>query len=346
MPPSFRDLFVVGARSRLTQLEQTRLQIERHLQAYQTQLTNATKARILAEKELREMPEDEQQKRNVEAQWKNLQRHAGIESVKVRGSRVIITTKLLFTDIREEAGSRVLHRTCLGAYRITWDMEPNSANVAVQNLVADNGGGMYAHWGVAGQGRSPCWGDYASEMILAVRGQDVYRFAEMMVGYFKSTEDGGAYTRSHQWRQRRIPVLGRRTSDQNGGTIFRVGETVAYVHPDRYEGVELAGRVGVLLNNGRRGDYVHVKFRAQIVGQEQYASHRDCPQRGHCWNVPTENLVHISQPLFEAGEVWDGWTTAQTEASREQAFFQKLDALPDGSTLSDAERLHSELYAD
>lgn len=189
---------------------------------------------------------------------KMTRKHTLIESVTVTANTIQVTTRLLFANIRKEAGSDVKRRTCLGAYRICIPLNPHDT-VSIEALVFSND-----HWSISRN--IPCLGDWQIELHNYREKHDFYGVIDMFTRYLRaSDDDGSAYLRSHVWRKDRVAKAS-----------LKKGDYVVVTHPDP----TFLGRVAIvtdvssiiLVTNKAGSHWQWSPSNLRKISKEQYES--------------------------------------------------------------------------
>lgn len=284
-------------------------------------IRNEEKQRILAKK--KEETKD-QLEVGAREMHRSLSKHAGIASLCVKEMNgvtyIIIQTPLLFTPIRTKVGARKEKRACIGQYEVRIGVNKN--HVQVFNKTFKN------HWAI--RDGNPCKGSYQSDMDYAYTKGDWYALFDVIYHYLHSTDDGSAYERSHEWRDRRqlsqlIPKAEKK---------YEFGE-YAIITSTNTDGKNILGHVGRVLGHNSE-ELMCLEFRVPIGGHTgPQGKGRDL----HCWNIGDFPSEKITEAQYLAQEVY---TSSGVDISEET--FTAIDALPDGSTQEDAAKLAQELY--
>jgi len=272
-----------------------------------------------------------EQKANEQLQ--RIAKYPFIESIDARGDDLLLTTKLIFTDVRTADDTRDTKRRCVGAFSIRINLLRGT--VEVKNKLFPRM--QYQHWSINSSG-SPCWGDWQSDVNEYKRNGDIAGLVMMLLPYIRSTNDGSAYTRSHYWvRNRKRSLLANRV--RKGAyvmaheVIFTNNEyaTNDYGETDYDDIIEEwsipSGCKGIVL--ATQGNVAEVEWTEQI--SDPYGEDGD-EGDGVRWYCDRYNLLPIKKAQYENSEVTsiDHVNTMSLDA---------LDALPDGSTLADGQKL-------
>lgn len=239
-----------------------------------------------------------------------------IESLRVRNGVLLAKTRLIFTDIRNGDGSRDTTRTCLGAFEIVLRFSPT--RLRVHNLLFTRNN--YGHWSISG-GR-PCLGDWNEDISRLYEKRDIYGLLNTLFHYLRSTEDGGAYMRSHEWKEQRQESLKQ--------PAYRRGSHVIATQEYRDMVKIPAGAYGVILAAFRDGS-IMVQFDDKIQSEDGSVVGHDADgagKSGHCWRVRRSRFAVLTKTQYAKK------TTVEQLSS--ESVLHKIDSLPDGSTLSDA----------
>lgn len=272
-----------------------------------------------------------EQKANEQLQ--RIAKYPFIESIDARGDDLLVTTKLIFTDVRIADDTRETKRRCIGAFSIRINLLRGT--VEVKNKLFPRM--QYQHWSINGSG-SPCWGDWQSDVNEYKRNGDIAGLVMMLLPYIRSTNDGSAYIRSHYWvRNRKRSLLANRV--RKGAyvmaheVIFTNNEyaTDEYGDTDYDEFVDEwsipSGCKGIVLQT--QGNRAEVEWTRQV--SDPYGEDGD-EGYGTMWWCDRYNLLPIKKAQYENDEVTsvDHVNTMTLDA---------VDVLPEGSTLADAQKL-------
>lgn len=277
--------------------------------------------------QIKELEEEEKKGGNArreaaETMAAQLVRHAGVHSMTVNGEGLVITTPLLFANIRLKEGSRRKKRACIGAFEIRF--QQNSLP-RVTNLVFNQ------HWAIRDQ--RFCLGEYEEDVLNALDKKDFYGAFDILFHLLHSAgEDAAAYTQSHQWRDdyRTGSDLGQHALPERAVAIQK-GSYVVMAH-DGYESVRgIKGYVGVVEKVVDNPPMAHVVFKEHVHGHIGCTTSFD----GHCWYVPPSLLIPITKEEYEKANVYKIVSTT--------GMLDMVDALPDGSTVDDLQKLFKSL---
>lgn len=240
-----------------------------------------------------------------------------VDSVTRDGNTIIVTTRLLFTDIRRQSGSRTYLRRCIGAFRIRLNFSNNGFRI--ENLLFDDCG--YPHWSVSSNG-SPCYGEHATYFDKAMRDRDLFMMLEYTYAYLLSTDDSAAYTSSNNWIQRRND-----TYDTILTQNIRKGNYVVALQPyEQYNPDEHPNYAQVVRTwHGR----IHLSFSEPFTFGHTM---RGLAKEGHGYVLPVTAVRKITKREYDAQSV-------DIEALKTSNPLDQIDALPFGSTLADAKNI-------
>lgn len=280
----------------------------------------------LKDLKFRREAEKEKVEENAKELFERLARHAGVLSLKISGDSaqpcIDILTPLLFTDIRLEEGARKTKRACIGQFQI--QIDPLRFNLRVYNKAFD-----CEHWAI--RSGVPCQGSYSKDLSHAFTRKDWYSMFDIIFHYLHSTDDGSAYTTSNAWRDRRnlSSLLGRKSKE------WAVGDHVI-VTAVNADGKALLGYTGKVLYTSQRG--LGVEFQKSMGGHKGDAG---SGKNEHCWNVPKSSCEKITKEQHEAKEVY-----SSTGEDLQKNVLEKIDGLPDGSTIEEAKSIARDFYQD
>ncbi len=239
-----------------------------------------------------------------------LRKHIAFDSIKsgVQGGYdyIDITTKLLFSNIREKEGSRNENRACLGAYKIR--ITPRNPGAAHAKNLTFQG---RDHWATSATG--VCLGDWIDDYYNSVTREDFYTSFEAVIHLLTDASlDAAAYMRSHEWRDRREfePI-----------NDFKKGDKVIFVD-EKYDNLVLLGHVGMVHSRHTESSRYDVIFR-EAGGASEYA-----------WTTRGRSLVSISDDTYNAQKIYE-IPDKKTDLIRAE-FMGEIDRLPNGSTNEDA----------
>ncbi len=265
------------------------------------------------------------------ALFEQLSKHAGVESVSVTatsgwGPCVTITTPVLFTDIRKEAGSKKMQRACIGQYEMKFYWQRQN-QFKIKNLIFNCQG--KDHWAISGT--SPCLGSYADDIHKVWSKQQWYTLFEVMYHFLlNSVDDGSAYRPSHQWRdQRNLDLI------KPDGNEIKRGACVVVVVDDA-EGKALKGYVGKVLVADN--DHASVQFKENIGG---HGGDDGSGKEGYCWNIHKSGLVVIPESLYEKKSIYK-----TIKSNPVQDTLAVIDKMPDGVTFEEVAAVARQSYQD
>ena len=235
----------------------------------------------------------------------SLLRHKWIAGIRQDGYSLIVTTRLLFTDIRKEAGSREVGRVCIGAYEL--QLRYDATQSLIRNLLFTS---RY-HWATT-SGNSgyvtPCLGEWKAVLLKA---PDTYTLVDTFLHYLRDTNDASAYIKSHDWRDGRVSQFNQLVV---GGYVVTLKD---------YQDAPIRGKVGIL-HKIRNGNGC-VEFKEPFVGGHDLEGLLS--KRGYGWNMPLAMLRPIT---------CEEWESGKAKPQKIDEALAKIDALPDGSPLSEA----------
>ena len=257
-----------------------------------------------------EVPALQREARNA---YKNMLAHKVVERISVaRDGKVSVYTPLLFCKIREGAGIRRSKRACIGAYKITLD--PSCYGISVRQMLFER------HWAI--NGTSPCMGEYQDEVVRRFDRGDMYGIVDIMYQWLIGADnDGGAYMRSHEWRdQHRNRIAG--TASAAPPRTYSREEHVIFTEK-QVDGRFLQGRTGIISSCN------------QSVATVQWRPH-PADKNGREWTVQTSQLLPITKAQYEAAVMYEIKNPARS-------VLEKIDALADGTSLKQALSLAREI---
>ncbi len=135
-------------------------------------------------------------------EWERLHTHPMLTNVAIiKAGTLVLTTVPLFTDIRASESDKTESRAFLGVFTITVSLQ--SDVILIQNLTFK---GNNAQWGVSSSSTTPylCQGTWEPQLKDARERGQWSLFVTTVIQSLLSTEDGGAFQRSHTWRDRRV----------------------------------------------------------------------------------------------------------------------------------------------
>lgn len=240
-----------------------------------------------------------------------------VEKVYVRNGELKVKTRLIFTNIRTGDGERTTKRKCIGAFLIKLNIGQHF-HIQVQNLMMRQG--RYHHWAISNQ--DPCLGDWQDEFRNASHRKDLYRVIELCYHYLRSTDDGGAYTSSHRWIAGASVSVGARPV-RKGGYVIMIDD----YHDDF---TIPAGYVAQVLSTS--DNTVMLEFKEPIGDDDSMTGHDGdgLGEYGHCWEVLKDYVRAITKEQYESNI---------SMSDLQNGTMAQVDALPEGSTLSDAKKI-------
>ncbi len=304
-------------------------ELKQRIQDYQERANMATRDWTMSYKELRDLPPvtiTPETATKAETLARQFARHVFIDTVTVTADEIVVYTKLLFSQIRTEDGSRELKRRCIGAYKISIARRDirTGANqrrahfrygVKIDNLLYVKAN--HPHWAVESvRSHVPCGGEYNEQLETLWHDKDWYNFIDTYIQFLRFSGDDGAYTRSHRWINNRLAYLPQLTTQRarERGCIATTRDArIQDIHGSRdnngdriYHDVPAGGMYRVLYTND--GNPV-IDFEGRHV------------------TIPRDSYAVIRHKLF---------TKVASLADIERLYLKPLDVLPDGSTLSQA----------
>lgn len=295
---------------------------------YVSQAEEYKQARIREEvklKDLKTKTEENKGKAEIEAKelFEKLQKHAGVLTLKAENDGnalyIAITTPLLFVDIREEEGSRKMNRACIGQFEV--NLYPTYGSISARNKIFTD------HWAI--RGGSLCQGSYAKDLDAAFKRSDSYALFDIIFHFLHSTDDGSAYEGSHKWRDKRncSQLSSEKPEDWKTGDY-------AIITSKNADGKALRGYTAKVREVGSRG--MELEFRKDMGGHK---GSMDTGKAGHCWRVGKNCCTKITKEQYKAEDVYKFKGIDASDAALE-----KIDQLPDGSTIKDAREIAKEFY--
>jgi len=241
-----------------------------------------------------------------------------IESVTGSDGRLVVETRLIFTDIRTYAGERETARRCIGAFEITVDFTEQSVKIKNKMFVVSGSYSGLSHWAI--KNAEPCRGDHQDAFQNALQERDLYVLLEVIYHFLLSTDDGGAYCRSHDWIKLR---------NDNYTSPLRKGN---YVYITRgYEGYEPSEHGSYGLIHRSNGSIAAVELKDTFnLGHDLNGLLPSDSTRGYM--LPKQGMYKISKAQYDAENV-------ELAQVRQNNVLDTLDALPFGSTLSEGNKI-------
>lgn len=257
-----------------------------------------------------------------------IKRMPWVQSVRSKENSIIVRTRLLFTPVRIEDGSREEVRRCIGSFDIVLKGDRSAYNyirVYMHNVLF--GSMYYDHWAIrAGQ---PCFGTYTDEINAATGRRDIYAILDTLYHFLMSTDDGSAWRRSHHWVSMRKEINTSAASYRNGDRVIaRNPDGDSYIDIDGY-GVVQVGTAGTVLRAEDNRAYVRWD---SFEFDEEYAEDEDNAR---------ENID--DSHLDGNGEYTQWWvhnsylTKDGTDGARvyTDESLHRLDTLPDFASLEE-----------
>lgn len=151
--------------------------------------------------------------------------------VELRADSLTITTHPLFTDVRIGDGERKTKRRCLGSYSLRIPLIGGDiCCIEIDNTIYP----PRLHWAASSSGVL-CLGDWQDTVDAARNKGDLSVLVNTMLLYLKSTVDGAAYWRSHDWIMRRDEALEQRFA--GGRKKLEIGDAVVLKGSRRLRGI-------------------------------------------------------------------------------------------------------------
>lgn len=280
-------------------------------------IVTLTRDKKKIEKEIEDMDNTEATAKVVE-NLDMVRRLKYVESIEVSDDAVVVNTRLIFTDIRKESGSREYTRRCIGAFKITFYLAQKATRI--QNMLFPN---IRHHWAVGSERRGvPCQGEHEERFEDAYNKNDLFMLLETVYHFLLSTDDNGAYLSSDEWIENR----NRQYGVVNVPSLRK--DNYVFVHTDyeqysaerdcNYAKIVRCDHGNIYLQFAEPFDYGH--------------DMRGLAPEGTGYRVPSMNVKKISKAEYDAKEL-------TLETVRNDKPLDALDLLPDGSTLSDANEL-------
>lgn len=245
---------------------------------------------------------------NAQKLYDSLIAYKWVENVTAEGAYIVVKTKLIFGDIRKEAGSDVHERACLGAFELKFSTTGRAYQI--KNLTF---AGVQDTWSVREQ--IPCLGDWGYDFNKRNDKKDYAGLIDIMYHYIRAADtDGSSYEPSHQWRNKRT-IAGIESNLREGTRV---------VIMTNYDDSNCEGAVGTVIRvqMGGVSNYL-VEFQHE---QEWDGEEHDS------WWFPVYCLAPITQAQYDRGE-------AVVDQSDHNPTIKKIDALPDGATQADVEKI-------
>lgn len=269
-----------------------------------------------AKRELDSFDDSETRKR-MTTMVDNIRKLRYVDSVSLDGDRLVIDTRLIFTDIRTGSGSRDYKRRCIGAFRIIIHADDNRFYIQNRLFPRLNN----PHWTVGSSG-NPCYGEHEDYFESALRERDYFMLLEYIYAFLRSTDDGAAYLPSNNWIDERRDRYGRATPPTiRKGNYVIVHTAYGQYNPDEHCQF---GEV-VRCHHGN----IYVAFKKEF---EFGHNLRGLCEEGRGYRVPIQNVAKITKKQFDEESV-------NATEIRERNPLDELDALPFGSTLQDAKKI-------
>lgn len=246
----------------------------------------------------------------AQALYDSLMAYTWVESVEAADGYVKVITKLIFTDIRTEAGSKENKRTCLGSFEIQFNLSQHGWKIINRTFP-----GTYDTWSV--DNHNPCLGEWQRDVVRLHDKKDWAALIDLFYHYIRAADtDGSAYMRSHAWRDSR-----------SIGNVEKLPVGTYVVIIADYNDVSLVGVMGKITNLD--GNMARVDFKETVEsldGDGEFVEEYDS-----LW-LSMNILIPITKAEYDKGE-------AVKHVNALRGVFEKLDALKDGSTQTDAEKI-------
>lgn len=239
-----------------------------------------------------------------------------VESIDIGGDNIVVQTRLIFTDIRKESGSRESQRRCLGAFKLTLNFADNG--VSIENILFTRPQG-HDHWAI--RNASPCQGEHRDRFNEAFRAGDLFMLLETCFHFLRSTDDGGAYESSDSWLYNRDESFRRGTPNVRKGSYVFVHEDY-----DQFSATEHCNYAQIMRCD--RGN-IYLEFKESF---EFGHTLRGLAKEGRGYRVPATAIRKITAKEYQDESL-------DLETVRKGNPLEAIDALPDGSSLSDANNL-------
>lgn len=251
--------------------------------------------------------------------WSSLWRHSMVEKVNLRGAAVDITTKLLFQDIRKEAGSELKRRVCLGSFLITFSLD--ITRVYIRNLTFPSARDT---WAISGY--VPCMGEWQDDFMRAFREKDYMAVIDLCFHFIRAADtDGGAYMRSHEWAKENRTLVKKDDEYDVGEYIVCTGKV------DReYDTLMCVGKVS---SPGNALVRPRVDFKALSTGVVNRYS----------LVVEPELCMKITKEQYDSCNVMEKLPERKKATVTNETLLKKVDKLENGSTHADVMALVEKL---
>lgn len=294
----------------------SRRRINDHYQRIQNGLSNEVewKRNIVLLKEQLKSIDDSEIKIKIEEQLKNVQKLRYVDSVSVVEDKIVVHTRLIFTDIRIESGSRTYKRRCIGAFKIVI----SGQSFKIYNELFSI---SYPHWTVGTDG-TPCYGEHDTFFNSALREPNYFMLLEYIYAFLRSTDDSAGYTSSNDWIERRNRQYGRghTTSLRKGNYV------VVYEAYDQYDPEKHCNYAEIVRCN--HGD-IYLNFKEPFeFGHDM----RGLVKEGHGYRVSSSCVHKVSKKEYDEESV-------TVEQAKNYNPIDEIDALPFGSTLEIAKNI-------
>ena len=307
-------------------------ELKQRIQDYKERANMATRDWTYSYKELRDLPPvtiTPETATKAETLARQFARHVFIDTVTVTADEIIVYTKLLFSQVRTEDGSRTLLRRCIGAYKISIarrDIRSGQFSrradyrygVKIDNLLYVKA--QHPHWAVeSGRMHVPCGVKYNEQLQALWYDKDWYNFIDLYIQFLRFSGDDGAYTRSHRWINNRLAYLPQLTTQR-----ARERGCIATTRDARIQDIH-----GSRDNNG---DRIYYDVPAGGLYRVLYTNDGNpvVDFEGHHVCIPREYYAVIKHKLF---------TRVANLEEIDERYLKPLDRLVDGSTLSQAMEL-------
>lgn len=247
-----------------------------------------------------------------QALYEQLLHHTCIDTVKVDTKNITVYTRLLFGNIRTREGSSTMKRRCLGAFSFTIPIVNFTASrydvsraTRIQNLLYTKG--TYAHYAV--NGGTPCYGEYEHGIQALYDEGKWYELINTIIEYLQCAGDGGAWRKSHVWIDNRLSKIPKLT----GTGRVRSGASLILTHDYISDGE-------VIAEKGTKHKVLRSNDGAPVISGTN----------GNTYTIYSGDYTIISNELYQRIE---------TSKDIERMYFDKLDALPDGAPLIEAQHI-------
>ncbi len=309
------------------------------------QVKEAKEQNIIEEKKLAKVEPLKTEEINEKAAHavRALAKHVGVVNVTDydKNGTIKVETPLLFTDIREESGSKKTVRACIGAFDVYINVRAGHQRIKVTNRIFTPLDRGYGHWAIKND--APCLGEWQNEITPALARGDYYGAFDLMYHYLREADnDSAAYHRSHTWRDT------YRRAHTGTPIAYDIGTYVIAVQ--EYDGNRsIIGRVGKIIGCETTGS-VCVRFRMNVDGGNNSHSCDDgdcefsdededgenCLLREgsgtNTWYIPASDAYLIVIPI----ELYNRRKSYTLAPSKVRDAVKILDKMKDGTTYDDA----------